>query len=128
MARKFRTTGTVTLAQSGANNTVIAAPTGDSASEREHFIRRLVAERTDTAVDVTLIFLNNDTPTPRELLPRITLNSDKGAVWLEFNDDTEVGVGGGKAFVVDASVANKARITVEYRFGMAVPWPGSELQ
>jgi hypothetical protein len=128
MTRKFRSTGTVTLAQSGANNTVIAAPTGGNASEREFFIRRLVVERTDTAVDVALIFLNNESPTPREIMPRLTLNSDKGAVWLEFDDETEVGVGGGKAFVVDASVGNKARITVEYRFGMAVPWPGTELQ
>jgi len=127
MARKFRTTGAVTLSSSGTN-TVIAAPTGDAAADREFFLRRVVAERTDTATDVTLIFLNNESPTPREIMPRITLNSDKGAIWLEFSDDTEVGVGGGKAFVVDASAANKARITVEYRFGMAVPWPGSELQ
>lgn len=123
MTRKFRTTGTVTLAQSGANNIVIAAPTGNNASEHEYVIRRLVVERTDTAADVTLIFLNDASPTPRELLPRITLNSDKGTVWLEFNDETEVGCGGGNAFVVDASVANKARITIDYRVGMAVPWP-----
>ena len=124
MGRKFHSTGTLTLALAGANNTIIAAP----ASAYEHFIRRMVVERTDAAVDVTLIFLNNESPTPREILPRLTLNSDAGKVWLEFNDDTEIGVGGGKAFVVDASVANKAKITVEYRYGMAVPWPGSELQ
>ena len=105
---------------------MIAAPAGGAAAEQEFFLRRVVAERTDTATDVTLIFLNNESPTPREVMPRITLNSDKGAIWLEFDDNTEVGVGGGKAFVVDASAANKARITVEYRIGMAMPWPGSE--
>jgi hypothetical protein len=47
----------------------------------------------------------------------------RGMWWPEFNDETEVGCGGGNAFVVDASVANKARITIDYRVGMAVPWP-----
>ena len=117
MAYKFKSTGTVDLTQSGSN-TVIAAP-----ASGETFIRRLYVERTDTAVDVTLIFKNNAV-TPRELLPKITLNDDKGVVWLEFTDDTEIGVGEELAFVVDASIANKARIYCDYRNdNRSVAWP-----
>lgn len=73
MGRKYCSTGTVTLASSGANNTVIAAPNplSDGGGPRENFIRRLWVERTDTATDVTLIFLNSASLTPRELVDAI---------------------------------------------------------
>ncbi len=123
MAQKFKSTGTLTMAQAGANNTVIAAPNPSSVNgfTQEHFIRRIYAERVDST-DVTLIFQNNANPV-RELLPRITLNSDKGAVWLEFDDKTEIGVGGGLALIVDASVGNKAKVWVEYLTSSAQTWP-----
>ena len=116
MGRKFKSTGTVTLAQNG-DNTVIAA----LASGQEAFIRRLWFERVDTT-DVTIIVLNTATPA-REIFPHITLNSDAGKAIFEFNDETEIGCGGGLGLVMNVSVQNKARTYVEYRIGKATDWP-----
>ena len=122
MGYKFYQTSTVTLA--AGDNTIIPAPNpaNDGLGAREHFIRRLWLERTDTATDVTLIIKNN-AGTPRELMQRITLNSDAGKVVFEYGDLMEVGVGGGLALVVNASVDAKARVYVEYRTGAAAAWP-----
>ncbi len=121
MGFKFNSTGTVTLA--AGDNIVIVAPNPatDGLGEREHFIRRMYVERVDDAA-VTLIFKNNAAQ-PREIMPRITLNSDKGAVWLDLDSLEEIGVGGGLALVVNASVGNKASIYIEYRIGTALNWP-----
>jgi predicted secreted protein len=116
MGRKFLAASNAALLI--GTQTVIAAP----AAGTENFLRKVEIERLDTATDVTLIFKNNAT-TPRELLKRWTLNSDAGKIILEFNDETEVGIGDGLAFIVDASVGGKAAIRVEYRRGSPVAWP-----
>lgn len=116
MGRKYYSTGTVTLTNAG-NNTVIAAP----AAGTEIKIRRLWLERVDTT-DVTVILENNADPV-RELFPRVTLNSDAGKVFFEFDDLTEIGCGSGLACVLDASVGAKARAYIEYRLGSAQTWP-----
>lgn len=116
MGRKLRSTGTIALAS--GDNTLIAA----QGAGAESCIRRLWFERTDTAVDVTIIVKNN-AASPRELLPRITLNADAGKVLLEFDDDTEVGSGDNLAVIVNASVGSKANVYAEYRTEVAKPWP-----
>jgi hypothetical protein len=116
MGYKFLAASNTALAN--GDNTVIAA----AAANSENFLRKIEIERLDTATDVTLIFKNN-AETPRELLKRWTLNSDAGKIILEFNDETEIGIGAGLAFVVNASVGSKAAIRVEYRRGNPVDWP-----
>lgn len=116
MGRKYYSTGTVTLTDAG-NNTVIAAP----AAGTEIKIRRLWLERVDVT-DVTVI-LENNAAQVRELFPRVTLNSDAGKMFFDFDDQTEIGVGDGLACVLDASVGAKVRAYIEYRFGTAISWP-----
>lgn len=116
MGRKFYSTGTVTLTDSGAT-TVIAAPVAGT----EIKIRRMWFERVDST-DVTVI-LKNNAGTARELFPRVTLNSDAGKVFFDFDDQTEIGCGDGLACVLDASVGAKVRAYIEYRLGTAIAWP-----
>ena len=121
MYYKNLATATITLA--AGDNVVIPAPNpaSNQVGQREHCLHRVYMERVDTTTDVTLIFKNDATPA-REILPRITLNSDAGKMWLEFNGVNK-GVGGGNAFVVNASADGKAKIHVEYSTGTATEWP-----
>lgn len=125
MGRKFKTTGTVTLTNSG-DTTLINIPLPAATSEgipQEHFIQKLWMERTDTATAVTLVFKNSADPTPRTLLPEVTLNSDQGKIWWDFTMSGGIGVGQNLALVVNASVGNKAKVCVEYSTGDNVDWP-----
>lgn len=124
MGRKFKTTGTVTLSNSG-DTTLINIPLPAATSEgtpQEHFIQKLWMERTDTATAVTLTF-KNSADTPRVLLPEVTLNNDQGKFWWDFVASGGIGVGQNLALVVNASVGNKAKVYVEYTTGDNVDWP-----
>ena len=116
MGRKFLATATAAL--SAGNNTVIAAPTADSAGQREHYIRKLTMQRTGTD-PVTVIVKNGS---GRELEQRWVLNDAVPALYLMFDDETEIGVGGGEPLVINASAAG-ASMRVEYRTGSASAWP-----
>ena len=117
MGQKFYDTGTVSLA--AGNNTLVAAPAASAQiGEREHYIRKLTLQRVG-ANDVTVIVKNGS---GRELEQRWKLTADMPALYLQFNDMEEIGVGGGEPLIINASDTG-VNVRVEYRTGGAVAWP-----
>ena len=120
MGLKFYSTNTVAL--SSGDNAIIAAPAppADGLGAREHFIRKLTAQNTGSTA-VTLIIKNDATPA-RELEQRWVLDDKTPALYLQFDNLTEIGVGDGGALIVNASAAG-VNLRVEYRTGAALAWP-----
>ncbi len=115
MAAAIRVARTPTTTLASGNNTIVAASA--IAADEEMYLQVFYAERVDTT-DVTLI-MKNTADTPVEVMPRITLNSDKGAVWLEFpqlSDDkrTLFRCGAGEGLVINSDQNNKARVWLQY--------------
>lgn len=118
MGYKFYDTGTVALA--AGNNTLVTAPNplSDGLGLREIFARKLTAQRVGTN-DVTIIVKNGS---GRELEQRWNLTAEMPALYLQFNDTEEIGVGGGEPLLINASNTG-VNVRVEYRTGSAIAWP-----